>query len=227
MKNKILSLLVISLFSLNVNATITPLKTQSILIDSLSTPNVDVIKDTKSINMSKKIDFNVKIYSQLVEGKSEDQKNGVYSKDSSVVASLNGNEYKLEENIKMNSYEGVTSVYSNTSNIPINKSIELFSKKDGSIETNFIPDYINIGKSIAIDKKLDVISIKVTENKIDKWRKYKSEFGVIDLPMLFNWSMVQKIKVDEGKVIILESPVYKIDGKTFKTIYLIESTEIK
>ena len=227
MKNKILSLIAVSLSSLNVNAAIHPSNSPSILIDSLSTPDVTVKKDTDSINMNKKISFDVRIYSESVEGNSDEQKVGVYSKDSDIVKALSESKYTLEQNVKMNSYEGVTSLYSNTSNIPINKSMELFSKKDGSIETKFIPDYISIGNNIAIDKRLDVMSIKITESKIDKWRKYNSEFGAIDLPMLFNWSMSQKIKVEEGKVIVLESPVYKTDGKLFKTIYLIESKEIK
>ena len=227
MKNKILSLIAVSLFSLNVNAAIHPSNSPSILIDSLSTPNVTVKKDTNSINMNKKISFDIRIYSESVEGNNDEQKVGVYSKDSDVVKALSESKYTLEQSVKMNSYEGVTSVYSNTSNIPINKSMELFSKKDGSIETKFVPDYISIGNSIAINKRLDIVSIKLTESKINTWRKYKSEFGVIDLPMLFNWSIEQKIKVEEGKVIVLESPVYKTDGKMFKTIFLIESTEIK
>lgn len=227
MKNKILSLIAISLFSLNVNAAINPSDSPSTLIDSFSAPNVTVKQDDDSINMNKKISFDIRIYSESVEGNSNEQKVGVYNKDSDIVKALSESKYTLEQNVKMNSYEGVPSVYSNTSNIPTNKSMELFSKKDGSIETKFIPDYISIGNSIEIEKRLDIVSIKLTESKIDKWRKYNSEFGAIDLPMLFNWNMNQKIKAEEGKIIVLESPVYKTDGKLFKTVYLIESKEIK
>ena len=67
MKNKILSLIAVSLFSLNVNAAIHPSNSPSILIDSLSTPNVTVKKDTNSINMNKKISFDIRIYSTVTD----------------------------------------------------------------------------------------------------------------------------------------------------------------
>lgn len=230
MKTKIVTLLAASILSLSVNASVNPLNTQSILIDSLSTPNVTVVKDADSINLNKKVEFNIKIYSEEVENVDDANKAQNiehFSKDSSFITSLSDNKYNLEQVIKIKGYEGVSSIYSNMSNIPINKSIELTSKKDGNIKTQFTSDYIKVGRSVTIEKKSDMMSIQVSEVNIEKWRKYKSEFGVIDLPMLYQWNTNQKIKVETDKSIIIKSPVYKDNGKYFRTIYLIDSTEIK
>lgn len=223
MKNKIVVLLTASLLSLNAIASISPTNQQSVLIDSLSTPEVKIVKDSTSINMSNKITFDIEVYSESLQTRDEPQKTGVYNKDSSLVNLSSESSYKLEEKISLQTYEGVSGVYSKISEVPINKSIEVTTKRDGSIKTNFIPDHISVGRSLVIDKRGSVVSLKLSETNLNKWRKYNSEFGVIDLPDLYQWDTNQTINLEKGKVFRIESPVYKKDGKLLRTIYLIET----
>lgn len=224
MKNKILTLLAVSLFSLNVSAEST--SKNPILIDSFSTSEVTVIKNTDSVNMNKKVGFNVNIYIEKADADATSNV-GVYSKDSPQVSSLPKDKYTFKETAKIESYEGVTSSYSNNSIVPVNNSIEITSKKDGSIKTTFNPDSIVVGKSLTIDKVLDVVSVNISETNIQKWRKYKSEFGVIDLPSLFKWTTSQKVKVKFGQILRIDSPLYVKNSETLRTVYLIEPLEIK
>lgn len=223
MRNKIVILLTASLLSLNAMASISPTNQKSVIIDSLSTPDVKVVKDSTSINMNNKILFNIEIYSESLETKEQPEKTGVYSKDSPFVNLSSQNPYKLEEKISLQSYEGASGVYSKSTEIPINKSLEVTSKKDGSIETTFTPDYISVGRKLVIDKRANVLSLSLSETNLNKWRKYKSEFGVVDLPDLYQWNTKQRFKLENEKVLRIESPVYKKDGKIFRTIYLIEA----
>ncbi len=223
MKNKIVVLLTASLLSLNAIASISPTNQQSVLIDSLSTPEVKVVKDSTSINMSNKITFDIEVYSESLQTRDEPQKTGIYNKDSSLVNLSSESSYKLEEKISLQSYEGVSGVYSKELEVPINKSIEVTTKRDGSIKTNFIPDHISVGRSLVIDKRGSVVSLKLSETNLNKWRKYNSEFGVIDLPDLYQWDTNQTINLEKGKVFRIESPVYKKDGKLLRTVYLIEA----
>lgn len=223
MKNKIVVLLTASLLSLNAIASISPTNQQSVLIDSLSTPEVKVVKDSTSINMSNKINFDIEVYSESLQTRDEPQKTGVYNKDSSLVNLSSESSYKLEEKISLQSYEGVSGVYSKISEVPINKSIEVTTQSDGSIKTKFIPDRISVGRSLVIDKRGSVVSLKLSETNLNKWRKYNSEFGVIDLPDLYQWDTNQTINLEKGKVFRIESPVYKKDGKLLRTVYLIEA----
>lgn len=223
MKNKIIVLLTASLLSLNAMASISPTNQQSVLIDSLSTPEVKVVKDSTSINMSNKINFDIEVYSESLQTRDEPQKTGIYNKDSSLVNLSSESSYKLEEKISLQSYEGVSGVYSKISEVPINKSIEVTTQSDGSIKTKFIPDHISVGRSLVIDKRGSVVSLKLSETNLNKWRKYNSEFGVIDLPDLYQWDTNQTINLEKGKVFRIESPVYKKDGKLLRTVYLIEA----
>lgn len=223
MKNKIVVFLTASLLSLNAIASISPTNQQSVLIDSLSTPEVKVVKDSTSINMSNKITFDIEVYSESLQTRDKPQKTGVYNKDSSLVNLSSESSYKLEEKISLQTYEGVSGVYSKISEVPINKSIEVTTKRDGSIKTNFIPDHISVGRSLVIDKRGSVVLLKLSETNLNKWRKYNSEFGVIDLPDLYQWDTNQTINLEKGKVFRIESPVYKKDGKLLRTIYLIET----
>lgn len=223
MKNKIVVLLTASLLSLNAIASISPTNQQSVLIDSLSTPEVKVVKDSTSINMSNKITFDIEVYSESLQTRDEPQKTGIYNKDSSLVNLSSESSYKLEEKISLQSYEGVSGVYSKISEVPINKSIEVTTQSDGSIKTKFIPDHISVGRSLVIDKRGSVVSLKLSETNLNKWRKYNSEFGVIDLPDLYQWDTNQTINLEKGKVFRIESPVYKKDGKLLRTVYLIEA----
>lgn len=225
MKCKMFSIIAGVMFAFNVNA-YTTLDFVNKTPDKLSNSLLTVMKDDNSaIDKNKKVDFSIKLYVEKIKNeKSLDIKTtGVYDKSSPLVSDFSGEQYSLNGQGKQFSYQGVTAASSIYKEIKIIRKFEVNASKDGSIVTTQTPEYLKEGTGWAIKKVGNVVDISLSQTYIDKMRKYKSEFGVLDLPDIYSWETNQKLNVQNNQVIRIDSPIYKIESKSFRNIYLIEA----
>lgn len=164
------------------------------------------------------------VFKEKVDSEHYISLNGIYDKDSSKVdinQFINNEKYNHIIDSSSSSNDGVIADYKEKTVYYV-KSIDQKSNDHDEKDTKVNTSHYNSGINVLgfYDFK-NTYQVDITQKYFDRWDNIKKDNQTIDVPVIQKWNSNQKYKINNDKIIRLDSPVYVDKGNKYRNIYLI------
>lgn len=168
------------------------------------------------------------VFKEKVDSEHYDSLTGLYDKDSSSVdinQFINNDKYNHIIDSSSSSNDGVIADYREKIVYYV-KSIDPDSYNNNETDVKVNTSHYGSGINILgfYDFKNNY-QVNINQKYFDHWDNVKENGQTIDVPVIQTWNSNQKYKINNDKIIRLDSPVYLDKGNKYRNIYLISVSE--